>query len=395
MEEKQISTAAENIWVIRAGKIVEDRFGTVTVGATSSITQYDVSELARYMLSPKPVQVTKKLVGCEVHYKPSWLDNMRNKLHRHLPEFLKTFAGTPHDPIELLMANYEENLPSLRNADLEAHFERVYGYLRHYDPIQERLTRLDQEQIVDIVGIHGGCFEKNSTLVIQGNTNDKASYVRENILRDVSVVINKAYLSNGLFEMKGFPFEEFNPESKWKLLRFNRGNESVACLLTPSSERRVEFWIEDTSLIHCMHMLQNALNANNRFRNTLIWCVEGKAKPLKMLFNKKLSIDYSEERLPESYQQMFDCCRISRKDRDRIIKYLKKHQFGISFNTVPQSDAGEEKLVTTICVLHNVNAMEPIRKYHPELYSEINKRVITSEAGSFYLLDSIKGFVNE
>jgi hypothetical protein len=49
-------------------------------------------------------------------------------------------------------------------------------------------------------------------------------------------------------------------------------------------------------------------------------------------------------------------------------------------------------MVTLISVLHDLRALELLRKNLPQVYGEIKKHIHTSEAGSFYLLDSIEGF---
>jgi DNA-binding Lrp family transcriptional regulator len=49
-------------------------------------------------------------------------------------------------------------------------------------------------------------------------------------------------------------------------------------------------------------------------------------------------------------------------------------------------------MITLISVLHDLRALELLRKNLPQVYGEIKKRINTSEAGSFYLLDSIEGF---
>jgi hypothetical protein len=42
-------------------------------------------------------------------------------------------------------------------------------------------------------------------------------------------------------------------------------------------------------------------------------------------------------------------------------------------------------------ILHDLRALEPLRKSLPALYAEMSKRAFTAEAGRFYLLDSITG----
>ncbi|MDY6842770.1 MAG: hypothetical protein SVW57_01575, partial [Thermodesulfobacteriota bacterium] len=59
---------------------------------------------------------------------------------------------------------------------------------------------------------------------------------------------------------------------------------------------------------------------------------------------------------------------------------------------IPQSYCVEQKLFTNISVMHDFRALEPIKSELPLLYSEIDKMTSVSEAGKFYLLDSIRGW---
>jgi hypothetical protein len=51
-------------------------------------------------------------------------------------------------------------------------------------------------------------------------------------------------------------------------------------------------------------------------------------------------------------------------------------------------------MFTDISVLHDLRALEPLRKNLPHVYSAVVKRAVISEAGKFYLLDSINGYSN-
>jgi len=57
--------------------------------------------------------------------------------------------------------------------------------------------------------------------------------------------------------------------------------------------------------------------------------------------------------------------------------------------------SSEQKLCTNVSVMHEVSALEPIKNNLPELYSLINRMASVSEAGKYYLLDSIKAYRNE
>ena len=66
----------------------------------------------------------------------------------------------------------------------------------------------------------------------------------------------------------------------------------------------------------------------------------------------------------------------------------------ILFNYVPHTETGEERLYTNISIMHDFRALEPLKKQLPQLYSTINKMAPVSEAGKFYLLDSMRGYGN-
>jgi hypothetical protein len=66
-------------------------------------------------------------------------------------------------------------------------------------------------------------------------------------------------------------------------------------------------------------------------------------------------------------------------------------QCAVSISYLPPIDAGEEKLYTQISILHDLRALEPLRKSLPAVYDAFNRIAFNSEAGRFYLLDSITG----
>ena len=74
---------------------------------------------------------------------------------------------------------------------------------------------------------------------------------------------------------------------------------------------------------------------------------------------------------------------------------MNYQQIGISFNYIPQPDSAADNMITLISVLHDLRALELLRKNLPQVYHEIEKRVGVSEAGRFYLLDSIEGCSND
>jgi len=115
---------------------------------------------------------------------------------------------------------------------------------------------------------------------------------------------------------------------------------------------------------------------------------------LKIFFNKQLEIDYSKENMPYAYKSLFNSHDIKFGEKKKVADSLKQLQLGIAFNSVSVAGAGNRKLCTNISVMHNIKALDQIKNDLPWLYSRIEERVSFSEAGRFYLLDSIRGFQN-
>jgi hypothetical protein len=113
------------------------------------------------------------------------------------------------------------------------------------------------------------------------------------------------------------------------------------------------------------------------------------------MLNYDMDIDYSRNRLPQVYQDLFQSLDVDTVRQKNVIRSLNTHQMGISFSYVSREGYGDPRPVTTISVLHDVKALESIRHDTPQLYAEINRKATLSEAGKYYLLESIKGQPHE
>jgi len=58
-----------NIWVLSKGRYTDWDLSRIWEGAeTKTVTEYKISDLGRYLLNPNPIEIRKKLIGCEIHY---------------------------------------------------------------------------------------------------------------------------------------------------------------------------------------------------------------------------------------------------------------------------------------------------------------------------------------
>jgi hypothetical protein len=58
------------------------------------------------------------------------------------------------------------------------------------------------------------------------------------------------------------------------------------------------------------------------------------------------------------------------------------------------TDDQDDRMFTHISVLHDLRALEPLRKNLPEVYAAVAKNGFITESGRYYLLDSINGHNN-
>ncbi len=141
-----------DIWVISKGKLTDMDLSRICDGGkTETVTAYSLSELGRYLLNPNPIQVEKKLIGCEVHYYPPFY-KIKRKIRKILPKKLHGLLKDERIPPDALLSNYVTNKAPMNDKDLELHLNRVMELLRPYDPVIKELLDLDQSKVADIVG---------------------------------------------------------------------------------------------------------------------------------------------------------------------------------------------------------------------------------------------------
>lgn len=383
----------DGLWVISNGKYTDlDLKGICKETRVGSVREYRISDLAMYMLKPNPIEIETRLVGCEVRWHQPYSNKLRKMIRELLPRKLHKTIKDRDNPPEILMSDFETKIPLMKDENLELHLGKVRDLLRQYDSLSEKLSRLDIAKISDLIAIGEDIDGNRSRFALRDGIDEKISYMGNLILNNVRVILDKAYVADGLFEMRGFDFESYDPNNSYRAIKFSQNDKTVFCVL--GSDNKVEYWIDDIRLVHYMHLLEQAIRTDHKLYDSLKLCMKGDARPFRMLFNKQLKIDYSKTYLPRLYEDLFMAHNMGSDEKSAVMSSLKNQQFGISFNYVPQFDSGEEKMVTSISVMHNFRALEPIEENLPRLYSEIDKKTSVSEAGKFYLLDSIRGCRN-
>lgn len=384
---------AEAAWIISDGRYLKPEPESLGLkNARGPLREYPISDLGRYMLNPHPIEIEKKLVGCEVVYPPGWGRSVAHRLRRLLSGRGKASSAAPA-PSEMLLSEIAAGGPPLDDPDLEAHLERLEAALKPYDRVLVQLNSLDDTRVVDLKGVCEDFGGNRSLLNLRGSLAEKRDYIAKNLNRSVGVIIEKAHVADGLFELQGFDFKNFDFRKTHRLIRYQGEYGLEACVL--NADGSIAFQVGDIRLLQYLQLFQQALHATPTFKEALETCILGEARAFKLFFNQHLEIDYAKAGLPALYQRVVQAHPMNSETHQALINSLNHRQYGIAFNYLPKSGGSQEKLFTHIAVMHDLRALDALRDELPQLYSEINKRASVSEAGRYYLLDAIKGVKNE
>ncbi|MEE4602815.1 MAG: hypothetical protein V2J65_16160 [Desulfobacteraceae bacterium] len=393
-KDSDLSQNNRKIWIITDGRSLEiDLKGVVDGSISGPYKQYMISEIGRYLLNPQSIEVKKKLIGGEIHCKQGVLKNIAKPFRKLLPKASKHPNNGSQISPELIVSRYKTRVPPMKDPDLAAHLNQFYGLLKSYDSVPKKLALLDPQKLAEIIGICEDIGGNYSYLKLKGSIEEKIKYLETYFSKEVSVILNRAYVADGLFELRGYDFASYTPARSYRLVSFSNDGEPTACVLT--DQNKIDFQLNDVDLIKHMHLLEQSLRANPSISEAFSRCVEGQATPIKLFFNKKLEIDYAKTALPAVYQNVFKMFDVGRNQRNLIKPILNYLQVGVSLNYILPEEDPEDRLYTHISVLHDFRALEPLRKNLPQVYSALLKQAFFTEAGRYYLLDSINGYSNE
>ncbi len=385
-------TMIDNIWIISSGRPVDLDISNICEGPVSGpVTEYVISELGRYLLDPNPITLEEKIVGCRAYHRRPRSGKIKRFIRKIIPKGKGPTNGD-ETAMEEIISTSKIGDPAFRDEGLNAHFIKIGKILMPYDPAYKKLVRMERAKIDDVKAVCEDIGRNRYRLNLQGNVNEKINFVINSLSKKARVVFNRAYLYNGLFEMRGFDFPAFKPEKNCRLIKFRRDNQTGYCLL--NDDYSLQYMIDDNAVIDYLHLFEQSIKTDSGLRSALALCMKGSTLPLKLFFSKKPEQSYSEARLPLIYREVFTAHTISPSEKTALANALNNFQSIVFFSYIPCSGDGKKKLFTNISVMHDFKALEPIRSTLPEVYSEINKKASVSDAGKLYLLDSLRGYQN-
>ncbi len=385
--ENTCKTPTGDVWFISPGQFAKVDSGSGHLAnATKTATIYEISEIAYYMLNPDSLQIQNRLVGCSIRYRESkrWYKKLFFKKASDKKESDKTQLQ------ETVTSDLDTELSEIKDRNLLSHIRGIYDQIRPYDRVIRTISNLDERKVSDLEGICRDEAGNLKNIALNGSLEDKINYMKKNLLQKVPLSIKRAYMGSGLFEMSGFDFSTYNPENTYNLIRSRENGNNPAYVL--SNDQQVKYRVENFKFIFYLQLLEQLVKVNPELKNAFSMCIAGKAKPLKLFFKSQLGIDYSVEKLPEIYQEVFKKHNIDVNQKKIVANALRDRQLGISFISIPRNFSGKNRLETNLSVLHNFRALEAIKEEAPKVFSEIDNMAAMTEVGRFYLLDKYKGY---
>lgn len=376
-------------WIITPGAYTNFDVAALGIKAKPKrVMEYGLSDIGRYLIHPGPIEVDNVLVGCECDRVATGRRRARRFIDRALAWSRKSPTGAKRPP-HVFLARNAVKIPVLKDRQLASHIERLRGILQPLDPAFQEIEAIDLHTVDDIRGICEDEAGHRTLLTLKGDVAAKRRYVLDHLLKPVRMTLSSVHIGEGLFEMRGWNRSHFAVDRIHRLLRFHVDGKFFACLL--NADNRMVFWINDIQNLQRMFLLQQAMDTSPRLAAAMNRCLLDDARPMRLMFNPDIGIDYSRNRIPPVYQELFRTLDLDREVQRNVIQSLNRHQLGVSFSYVEQTGFGDPQPVTNISVMHDVKALEPLRAGAPEVLAAIARRVAISEAGKYYLLEDIQG----
>ena len=186
--KRSVSCPNTDLWIISGGRDSQIDLSAIE-GAqkneqVKALKEYRISDIAYYLLNPKPIEVDKRLIGCEIHFQQRLTTKIIEKIKRLIPRRLRHLWNGHMIPPEILLSHCKVEMPPLKDKALENHLYSIYESLRSYDSISKRLPQLDPGHIAHVIGICKDIGGSLTYLKLQGSSEDKLKYMQNYISKD-------------------------------------------------------------------------------------------------------------------------------------------------------------------------------------------------------------------
>ncbi len=341
---------------------------------------YRISPLARALLHPGPIEIRKRLIGAEIHAATGarGLRALAGRLRRRPP------AG------ELLLSGLRLRLPPLGDPALQAHLEQLAEALRAYDPVQRRLARLDPRRIAHVVGVCEDPGNGYSYLKLLGTVEERLRYLAAHLGREVRITVHRAHSSEGTFELRAFPPGLFGEGPGVPLIAYRRAGQPAACVLQASG--KLDFRLVAAEEVRYLMLLETSLRQCGEMRRAMEAIRQGGLRPLRLSFEPAAGpAPAGEGVLPRIFRELLPAETGPARIGSLIRPALAAMRTVVTLSGLRTAADGGEELRFIRCTLHDLRALEPLRRALPAVYEEISRRAVPTEAGRLYVLEETTG----
>lgn len=349
--------------------------------------EFKITDIGRYLIALTPIFVSERLVGCQItSKKPEKVWLKRFNAWRSKPGDREV----TEESTQILLSSLSSPLPTLATSDLEQHFRTIHDQLKSYDHLYDSLEALDHKQISKVMAICEDDTGNQTQVNLGSDVSRTLFHIKESVGNPIEIRLERAQIANGLFDLRGFDFHNMDPQRWYRLLTFSLNGEQKACVL--NMDHTIAFWLENVEVIHWLQLVEQSIRQNPQMHDSFRQCLEGKAKPMRLMFNDKIEIDYQNAPLPNIFKEICQENNLFDIDVSRIKENLKRHQVMVSFNTIPIAPAGRTSVCTDMSIFQDIRALTSLKDRFPLVYAELVNRAEPLETGKYYVLDMLRGY---
>lgn len=363
-----------NLWVITKGRhTTKDLKQISSVKDNISGYDYKISDLGSYLLKPNPLSIERIIIGYEVFYKPKFSFSLFRSKKKEAQLESKRF-----------ISKLGIKAP-VRDTYLKNHLDKFNAVVSRHDAIIGQLEVLDLKKVEKIHALYEDVDGSIYSVPVAGNTEEQCAFIVENNGKKINIIWNNgSCIDEGIFSLKTKEFSDYDSNNWYGLFIFEDQRERKGFIY---SEDEILYWLKDTCMIRYLMILQNALDMDNEFYNTIRSCITGEYKPLYIEFNQKSANDVLSRYIPGTYDTAFRLLNISEEEQKLIISCLDHYIENIGVKYISNSEGDSQNIMMKVTFLHDQAGTISIQEINPTLYHTINNISKESEIGRYYVME--------